>query len=297
MAEQLGVRPRGGARPAAPRRCTWRCGVLGVRPGDTVLVPILTFAATANAVVYLGRHAGLPRQHAGSWNVDPDLVAEELRPAGRATAGCPAAVIAVDLYGQCADYDPIARRPATATACRSSRTPPRRSARPTAAGPAGTFGELRRALVQRQQDHHHQRRRHAGHRRRAELAARARHLATQAREPVPHYEHRTSATTTGSATCWPRSAAASCSGLDERDRRPPGDQPAATGRRWPTCPASSSCRSPTTASPTAGSPACWSTPPRSARPRRSPRHLERARHRGPAGLEADAPAAGVPPTA
>src|SRR5690349_23451161 len=78
----------------------------GVRRGDTVLVPSFTFAATANAVMYLGARPVFLDSTAQSWNVDPGLVAEELR--RRAAHGrLPRAVIAVDMYGQCADYDPL----------------------------------------------------------------------------------------------------------------------------------------------------------------------------------------------
>ena len=41
-----------------------------------------------------------------SWNLDPQLLADELA-AADAAGRLPAAVVAVDLYGQCADYDAI----------------------------------------------------------------------------------------------------------------------------------------------------------------------------------------------
>ena len=44
---------RRGARPARPR-CTWRCSRSGVGPGDEVVVPSLSFIATANAARYVG---------------------------------------------------------------------------------------------------------------------------------------------------------------------------------------------------------------------------------------------------
>src|ERR687889_342492 len=50
----------------------------GVRRGDTVLVPSFTFAASANAVTYLGARPVFLDSTADTWNVDPDLVAEEL---------------------------------------------------------------------------------------------------------------------------------------------------------------------------------------------------------------------------
>src|SRR5215470_13261576 len=43
--------------------------VAGVRPGDTVLVPSFTFAASANAVVYCGAHPVFLDSTADTWNV------------------------------------------------------------------------------------------------------------------------------------------------------------------------------------------------------------------------------------
>ena len=78
--------------------------LLGVGPGDQVLVPTLTFVAPAASVTYVGAEPVFIDSEWSSWNIDPDLVALEL--ADRAASGrLPAAVIAVDLYGQCADYD------------------------------------------------------------------------------------------------------------------------------------------------------------------------------------------------
>ncbi|MDQ1439289.1 MAG: hypothetical protein QOK43_2918 [Acidimicrobiaceae bacterium] len=87
----------------------------GVGPGDEVVVPTLTFVATANAVRYVGATPVLVDSEWASWNLDPGLVAETLD-ARRAGAGAgagagtrprPKAVISVDLYGQCADYSPL----------------------------------------------------------------------------------------------------------------------------------------------------------------------------------------------
>ena len=73
----------------------------GVAPGDRVLVSDLTFAATANAVRYVGAEPVFVDSETASWNMDPDLLAEAL------THGGYAAALVVDLYGQCADYDRI----------------------------------------------------------------------------------------------------------------------------------------------------------------------------------------------
>jgi dTDP-4-amino-4,6-dideoxygalactose transaminase len=78
----------------------------GVGPGDRVLVSSLTFAASANAVRYVGAEPVFLDSDRASWNLDPDLLAEALEDARR--SGQPyAAVIPVDLYGQCADYERI----------------------------------------------------------------------------------------------------------------------------------------------------------------------------------------------
>jgi dTDP-4-amino-4,6-dideoxygalactose transaminase len=159
----------------------------GVRRGDTVLVPSFTFAATANAVVYLGARPVFVDSTPDSWNIDPALVAEELR--ARAGRGdLPRAVIAVDMYGQCADYEPLL------DACDRYGVPLIEDAaealgatyRNRAAGSFGLAGVLSfngnkiittggGGMLVTDDDR---------------VARQARHLSTQAREPVPHYEHR-----------------------------------------------------------------------------------------------------------
>jgi len=68
----------------------------GVGPGDEVLVPTLTFIATASPVVHIGGVPTFVDCHPDTWNIDPSLVAEVLEQ--RAAEGrLPAAVIAVDL--------------------------------------------------------------------------------------------------------------------------------------------------------------------------------------------------------
>jgi pyridoxal phosphate-dependent aminotransferase EpsN len=78
--------------------------LLGVGPGDTVVCPTLTFCATANPIVYQGGEPVFLDADPATWNIDPQLLEEELR--ARAAHGwLPRAVLAVDLYGQAADYD------------------------------------------------------------------------------------------------------------------------------------------------------------------------------------------------
>jgi len=81
--------------------------LLGVGPGDEVIVSDLTFAASANVVRYVGAEPVFVDAERSTWNLDPDLLADAI--ADRLRRGRrPKAVIAVDLYGQCADYDRIA---------------------------------------------------------------------------------------------------------------------------------------------------------------------------------------------
>ena len=78
----------------------------GVGPGDEVLVSTLTFAASANAVVYVGGRPTFVDSERVSWNMDPALLAQALE--DRARQGrLPKAVLLVHLYGQSADIDPI----------------------------------------------------------------------------------------------------------------------------------------------------------------------------------------------
>jgi pyridoxal phosphate-dependent aminotransferase EpsN len=80
--------------------------LLGVQAGDEVIVSSLTFAASANAVTYLGASPVFVDSDTATWNMDPALLEREL--AACAQRGkLPKAVIPVDIYGQCADYDPI----------------------------------------------------------------------------------------------------------------------------------------------------------------------------------------------
>jgi pyridoxal phosphate-dependent aminotransferase EpsN len=80
--------------------------LLGVGPGDEVLVSDLTFVATVNPIRYLGAEPVLVDSDLRSWNMDPALLARALDE--RAAEGrLPRAVVVVDLYGQSADMDPI----------------------------------------------------------------------------------------------------------------------------------------------------------------------------------------------
>ena len=106
---------------------------LGVKPGDDVIVPTLTFGATAFAVTYTGAKPVFVDVDEQSWGLDPEVLEAVLD--ARAHAGRQvAAIIPVDLFGRPADYDrilPIAAK--YGVPC--SSMPLSRSARPTATAP------------------------------------------------------------------------------------------------------------------------------------------------------------------
>ena len=160
--------------------------ILGVGRDDRVLTSTLTFAATVNAIHYVGAEPVLVDCNRASWTMDPQLVSEELESAAREGA-LPKAVIAVDIYGQCADYDAIAEScarfdvPVIADASESLGATYR--GRP--AGSQGAIGVVSfngnkiitagggGMLVSRRKD----------------WIDRARSLSAHARDPAPHYEH------------------------------------------------------------------------------------------------------------
>ena len=79
---------------------------LGIGPGDEVMVSTLTFAASANPVVYQGARPVFIDSEKDSWNMDPALLEEALA-AKAAKGSLPKAVIIVHLYGQCANMEPV----------------------------------------------------------------------------------------------------------------------------------------------------------------------------------------------
>ena len=187
FAEFLGV-PAAAALASGTAALHLALVMLGVGPGDDVLLPTLTFVAPANAVRYVGANPVFIDSDPVTWNIDPALVEEELD--DRATSGrAPAALIGVDLYGQCADWVPLvdtcARHgvPVVDDAAEALGAQYRGRA-------AGTFGNMGAfsfngnkiittsgggMLVSDDPS----------------WVERARKLATQSRDPAPHYEHST----------------------------------------------------------------------------------------------------------
>ena len=158
----------------------------GVSAEDTVLVSTLTFVATANALHQLGAQPIFIDSDKATWNMDPALVDETLANCA-AVESLPKAVVPVDLYGQCANYSdlvPICAKYGVPIIADSAES----LGASHAGAPAGSFGQTAvlsfngnkiitasggGAITTDDE----------------EIAFRVRHLATQAREPAPYYEH------------------------------------------------------------------------------------------------------------
>jgi dTDP-4-amino-4,6-dideoxygalactose transaminase len=159
---------------------------LGARPGAVVVVPTMTFAATANAVVYTGATPVFVDCEEATGNIDPGLLEKAL--VDLAADGVPvAAVVPVDLLGRAADYStllPICERfgvPVMADAAESLGAE-------HAGRPAGSFGAAAALSFNGNKimttsgggmlltDS-------------AAQAERIRYLSTQARQPATHYQH------------------------------------------------------------------------------------------------------------
>lgn len=80
----------------------------GVGPGDFVPTSTMTFAATANAIVYTGATPVFVDSLPETGNIDPQLLDEAittLRAGGKSVP----AIVPVDLLGKCADYEAVAK--------------------------------------------------------------------------------------------------------------------------------------------------------------------------------------------
>lgn len=73
---------------------------VGVGPGDEVIVPTLTFVATANAVTYCGAQPQFVDVDPDTWTLDPELIEAKITPRTKA-------IIPVHLYGYVANMDAI----------------------------------------------------------------------------------------------------------------------------------------------------------------------------------------------
>ncbi len=160
--------------------------IVGVERDDRVVTSSFTFAATANAIKYLAARPVFVDSDWSSWNMDPNLLREYLLRCRRQNRR-PKAVLSVDIVGQCCDYDSIR------AICDEFELPLIEDAAEALGAsfrgrPAGSFGDIACFSFN-------------GNKiittsgggmmvtNRGEWAAQARHLATQARDPAPHYEH------------------------------------------------------------------------------------------------------------
>jgi dTDP-4-amino-4,6-dideoxygalactose transaminase len=160
--------------------------LLGVQPGDTVFCSSLTFVASCNPIRYCGAEPVFIDSEPGTWNMSPAALERAFAQAARDNR-LPRCVMVVNLYGQSADMDallPLCERhgvPVLEDAAESLGALYKGRA-------SGSFGKLAvysfngnkiittsggGMLVARDEA----------------LVARARKLATQAREPAAHYEH------------------------------------------------------------------------------------------------------------
>lgn len=162
--------------------------ILGVGPGDCVFCSTLTFAASANPIVYQGAEPVFIDSEPESWNMSPvalERAFAETKRQGR----LPKAVIVVCLYGQSADMDPILEL------CNQYGVPLVEDSAESLGAKykgraSGTFGQFGiysfngnkiittsggGMLITESK----------------EFAEQARFLATQARDPAPYYQHST----------------------------------------------------------------------------------------------------------
>jgi pyridoxal phosphate-dependent aminotransferase EpsN len=161
---------------------------LNLKPEEEVFCSTATFAASVNPIVYEGGSPVFIDSDPSTWTIDCNLLEDELRCCSQRDK-LPRAVIAVDLYGQCADWAALNR------ICGRYEIPLIEDAAEALGAtyhdrPAGTFGwanifsfngnkiiTTSGGGLLASND--------------AALVASARHLATQARDPAPHYEHST----------------------------------------------------------------------------------------------------------
>jgi pyridoxal phosphate-dependent aminotransferase EpsN len=158
----------------------------GVGQGDEMVCSDLTFSASANVIAYERALPVFIDCDRRTWNMDPALLEEELK-ACAAKGKLPRAVILVHLYGQSANISPILEL------CNQYKIPLIEDAaeslgatyKDRSPGVFGKFGIFSfngnkiittsggGMLVSNDE----------------EMIERARFLATQARDPAPHYEH------------------------------------------------------------------------------------------------------------
>ena len=158
----------------------------GVQQGDDVICQSFTFCGSANPIVYLNANPIFVDSEKDSWNMDTNLMEQAIKD-GIQKGKKPKAVIAVHLYGQPAKLDDIL------ALCRQYQIPFIEDAAEALGSTyhdqkAGTFGDFGILSFN-------------GNKiittsgggmligNNADAIAKARFLATQARDDAPHYEH------------------------------------------------------------------------------------------------------------
>jgi pyridoxal phosphate-dependent aminotransferase EpsN len=156
----------------------------GVGAGDEVFCSTLTFVASANPILYEGATPVFLDCERESWNLDPNVLEDALR---NRTGRKPKALVLVHLYGQSANLDPIldlcAQHGVTVIEDAAEALGATYHGRPVGTRSfAGVFSFNGNKIITTSgggmlvtED--------------ASLAQHARFLATQARDPAPHYQH------------------------------------------------------------------------------------------------------------
>lgn len=161
----------------------------GVKPGDEVISSSFTFAGSCNPIVYLGGTPVFVDSEPGTWNMDPFLLEEAITDRIRKTGKKPKCIIVVDLYGMPARMDEInqiaARYEVPVLEDAAEALGSRYKGKPAGTlAPIGIYSFNGNkiittsgggALISNNQA----------------FVDKARFLATQARDPEPHYEHTT----------------------------------------------------------------------------------------------------------
>jgi len=158
----------------------------GVEPGDEVFCSTFTFIASVSPITYLGAKPVFIDSDRISWNMDPELLATALAQRDR-LGKLPKAVVVVHLYGQSADLEPIAQvcdryGVALIEDAAEALGASYKNTSPGTWGMAGIFSFNGNKIITTSgggmlvsPD--------------PELINQAKFLATQARDPQPHYEH------------------------------------------------------------------------------------------------------------
>ena len=159
---------------------------LGIGPGDVVVTSTMTFAATANAIVYTGAEPYFVDVLPETGNMDPEALERALKKLTSAGERVKA-VIPVDLLGKAADYtalEPIIDKYGLTMVCDAAEALGAKHA----GKPAGSFGKASilsfngNKIITTSGGGMYLTHDKA-------LADKVRYLATQARQPVVWYEH------------------------------------------------------------------------------------------------------------